>query len=80
MNQRQMMQALTKKFKGLRVRPASEFYGQGYNTTSIWMPNASYDFGVRGTMDGSSEVDKFLEANGWYVEPYDSETMMAVKG
>lgn len=78
MNQKQMMKALQAKFKGLDVRDASEFYG--YKSTGLWMPNASYDFGVKGTMDGTSEVDKFLEANGWYVEPYDAETMMAIQG
>lgn len=78
MNQQQMMKALQEQFKGLDVRDASEFWG--HKTTSIWMPNASYEFGVKGIMDGDSEVDKFLMAHGWYVEPYDAETMMAIKG
>ena len=77
MNQQQMMKALAKRFKGLDVRPASEFYG--HKTTGIWMPNASYDFGVRGDLDSSSDVDKFLEANGWHIEPHDCETMMAYR-
>ncbi len=31
---------------------------------------------AEGTMDDSNILNKFLSANGWYAQPYDSETIM----
>lgn len=69
-----MMTALEKQFPKLEVRDGGDFYG--YDTQSIWMPNA-YDFGVRAHLESNSEIDQFLKKHGWHIEPYDSETMLA---
>lgn len=75
MKKANLIQALEKNFKGLTVRTSSDFYGD--NSKGLWLPNASYDFGVRGMEEkGDNALNDFIESKGWYIMPHDSETMM----
>ena len=78
MNKSQMLKALKSKFN-LPVKDASEFYGE--SSSSIWCagdicrPETDYYDYAEGTWDDSNILNVFLNKNGWYAEPYDSETI-----
>jgi len=75
MTKSNLMKALAKHFEGLNIRTSSDFYGD--KSKGLWLPNASYDFGVRGMEEkGDNKLNDFIESKGWYIMPHDSETMM----
>jgi hypothetical protein len=75
MTKSNLMKALAKHFEGLDIRDASDFHGR--KSVGLWLPNASYDFGVRGMEEkGDNKLNDFIESKGWFIEPYDAETMM----
>jgi len=78
MKQATLIKNLQNKFK-LNAVPASEFYGS--DETGVWIRDDIckestdwYNY-AEGTGDSTNILNKFLERNGWFAEPYDSETI-----
>ena len=70
---------LKSKFN-LSTRPAEEFYGHSLESVGLWINDNIckketdyYDY-ANGTLD-NNKLNDYLESNGWYAEPYDSETI-----
>ena len=77
-NQEKMLKEIKAKFD-LNVVCATEFYGVA--TDSIWVKDdickesTEYYRYADGCLD-DNKLNRFLEKNGWYAEPYDNETVM----
>jgi len=77
MNRDTLINKLSKEFN-LNAVPSEEFNG---SENGIWIrddickPETNYYPYAEGTMDDTNKLNQFLAANGWFAEPYDSETI-----
>jgi hypothetical protein len=78
-----MIDKLNEEFVGLRATNHSYFTGEPKPSDGIWLKClADLDstvftpWGDIETME-PNPMGKFLEARGWFMEPYDSMTVMA---
>ena len=76
-----MMKKLQQAFPKLDLRTTEDFYGEPQRTLGIWLRGAwNYDLELHDTLNSETSNNALLRAiekQGWYVEPYDSETFMA---
>ena len=78
MNQETLIKNLVNKFE-LRAVPMEEWDG---SDTGIWIKDdicresTDYYRYAEDTMNDDNILNKFLSANGWYAQPYDSETIL----
>jgi len=81
-----MKELLLNKFKGLTLRTAAEFYSEP-DINGLWFTNGEeylcadglpiFDDWVHYDTDGlHPELNKILEKNNWYAEPYDRATLL----
>ena len=80
MNRDKLAAQLKSKFN-LSTRPAEEFYGHSLESVGLWINDNVckketdyYDY-ADGTLE-NNKLNDYLEAKGWYAEPYDAETIM----
>ncbi len=73
---------LNKRFPNINAVDYSEWDG-GKTGRGIWLRNGDehLDFNQWGDLEGTKgEVYDYLNSVGWFIEPYDSMTMMAWEG
>ena len=84
MNQETLIKNLETKFK-LNAVPRFEFDAtliDGKEPQGIWIrddickESTEYYRYAEDTMNDNNILNKYLKDNGWYAEPYDSETIM----
>jgi len=87
MRRKTLMNHLEKRFD-LTVGTTEEFDGNNAGgkggiwirdniaslTCNLWLKNYAWD--SLGTAVENNVLNKFLEKNGWFAEPYDAETIM----
>jgi hypothetical protein len=78
MKREHLIEELSENFN-LNVHPSEEFNG---SIGGIWIRDdickheTDYYNYAEGTMDEDNVLNQFLSKNGWFAEPYDSETIM----
>lgn len=78
-----MIDKLNNDFKGLRATNESYFSGNPAPSEGIWLKGLAELDTTRFTPWGDietmepSEMSEYLKARGWFMEPYDSMTVMA---
>jgi hypothetical protein len=80
-----VIKQLNKRFKGLKAVDGSEWTGNVEDNDYIWLKGMYEQEETVHSPWGSIEcmepspMNEFLQARGWFMEPYDSMTVMAYK-
>ena len=76
-----MISKLEAAFPKLDLRTTTEFYGAAHEIEGVWLRGSyNYDLSELDVMnpdESENPLFRFIDAAGWYVSPYDSETFMA---